>query len=243
MTHLIEVNNVSKVLSRRRVLDAVSFNVPKFSITGFIGPNGAGKTTLIRILTGLISFQGDVKLNRVPISNKTEALREVGAMVETPVFSLYMTGYQNLYALAMLDSSMSKQERKKRIAEVLELVGLTGREHHKVKGYSLGMKQRLGIAQALLNHPDLLILDEPTNGLDPMGIKEIRDIILKLNRERGVTIFVSSHLLGELEKICDHFIVIQEGKIVKQGSKESILIEGGTEHLEDAFLQLMFGGQ
>lgn len=242
MNDLIEVTNVSKILSRRRVLDAVSFNVPRQSITGFIGPNGAGKTTLIRILTGLISYQGIVKLNGISVSNKTEALRDVGAMVEAPVFSLYMTGYQNLYALSMLDDTMNKQQRKERIKEVLELVGLSGREHHKVKGYSLGMKQRLGIAQALLNHPDLLILDEPTNGLDPMGIKEIRDIILKLNRDQGVTIFVSSHLLGELEKICDHYIIIQEGKIVKQGSKERVLIEGGSDQLEDAFLQLMSGG-
>lgn len=242
MNDLIEVTNVSKMLSRRRVLDAVSFNVPKGSITGFIGPNGAGKTTMIRILTGLISYQGTAKLNGISVSNKKEALKSVGAMVEAPVFSLYMTGYQNLYALSMLDESMNKQQRKERIKEVLELVGLNGREHHKVKGYSLGMKQRLGIAQALLNHPDLLILDEPTNGLDPMGIKEVRDIILKLNREQGVTIFVSSHLLGELEKICDHYIIIQEGKIVKQGSKERILIEGGSDQLEDAFLQLMSGG-
>ncbi len=198
---------------------------------------------MIRILTGLISCSGTVKLSGIPIHDKTRALKNVGAMVEMPVFSSYMTGYQNLYALALLDSTMNQRTRRARIREVIALVGLQGREHNKVKGYSLGMKQRLGIAQALLNNPEILILDEPTNGLDPVVTKEIRDIILKLNRERGVTMLISSHLLGELEKLCDDFIIISRGRIVKQGSKDSILSAGGTGHLEDAFLHLMAGGE
>ncbi|WP_050607769.1 ABC transporter ATP-binding protein [Clostridium niameyense] len=242
MEKVMELSHVTKVLSKRKVLDDISFYVPKGSIMGFLGPNGAGKTTTIRVFTGLISCSGEVRINNISIKEKRHAVENIGAIVENPIFFNYMSGEKNLKALAILDN-IEKESINKRIEEVINIVGLKGREKDKVKNYSLGMKQRLGIAQALLNNPKLLILDEPTNGLDPIGIKELRDLILKLNKEKGITVFISSHLLDELQKICTDFIVINNGKIIKQGTKEEFLNYGLKDNLEETFINIMTGGK
>lgn len=235
----IVMENVSKTIKRKKLLSNVSFEVAGGEITGFIGPNGAGKTTTIKILTGLIRpSSGTAYVNGKDISKSLEGLKDMGAMVEYPIFYPYLTGEENLRVLGMIDN-LEKRKREERIKEVIELVNLKGREKDKIKEYSLGMKQRLGIAQALLKNPEILILDEPTNGLDPIGMKELRDIIVKINKEYKKTIFISSHLLDELQQICDNFIIINNGEILFEGTKQSLLKKG--EKLEDAFLNILRG--
>ncbi|MBU5226828.1 ABC transporter ATP-binding protein [Clostridium senegalense] len=239
MKKTIVMENVSKTIKRKKLLSNVSFEVAGGEITGFIGPNGAGKTTTIKILTGLIRpSSGTAYVNGKDISKSLEGLKDMGAMVEYPIFYPYLTGEENLRVLGMIDN-LEKRKREERIKEVIELVNLKGREKDKIKEYSLGMKQRLGIAQALLKNPEILILDEPTNGLDPIGMKELRDIIVKINKEYKKTIFISSHLLDELQQICDNFIIINNGEILFEGTKQSLLKKG--EKLEDAFLNILRG--
>ncbi|GAA0124997.1 ABC transporter ATP-binding protein [Clostridium sp. CTA-19] len=239
MKKTIVMENVSKTIKRKKLLSNVNFEVSSGEITGFIGPNGAGKTTTIKILTGLIRpSSGTAYVNGKDISKSLEGLKDMGAMVEYPIFYPYLTGEENLRVLGMIDN-LEKRKREERIKEVIELVNLKGREKDKIKEYSLGMKQRLGIAQALLKDPEILILDEPTNGLDPIGMKELRDIIVKINKEYKKTIFISSHLLDELQQICDNFIIINNGEILFEGTKQSLLKKG--EKLEDAFLNILRG--
>ncbi|WP_199870936.1 ABC transporter ATP-binding protein [Clostridium senegalense] len=239
MKKTIVMENVSKTIKRKKLLSNVSFEVMGGEITGFIGPNGAGKTTTIKILTGLIRpSSGTAYVNGKDISKSLEGLKDMGAIVEYPIFYSYLTGEENLRVLGMIDN-LEKRKREERIKEVIELVNLKGREKDKIKEYSLGMKQRLGIAQALLKDPEILILDEPTNGLDPLGMKELRDIIVKINKEYKKTIFISSHLLDELQQICDNFIIINNGEILFEGTKQSLLKKG--EKLEDAFLNILRG--
>ncbi|AKA68693.1 ABC transporter ATP-binding protein [Clostridium scatologenes] len=238
----IEVKNVTKKIGKRTILDGVSFDIYEGDICGFIGPNGAGKTTLIRVITNLISpTEGEVSVAGVNVNeNRKIALTKLGAIVEEPIFFSYMTGRQNLKNLAMINPDMSKEEQKEKVEEVLKIVDLEDRGDDKVKTYSLGMKQRLGIAQALLNNPEVVILDEPANGLDPIGMRDLRNLILKLREEKNITFFISSHLLDELQQICNRFIAINKGKIIWQGSKENLLKntgEGGR--LEDAFINLV----
>lgn len=240
----IEVKNVTKKIGKRTILDGVSFDIYEGDICGFIGPNGAGKTTLIRVITNLISpTEGEVSVAGVNVNeNRKIALTKLGAIVEEPIFFSYMTGRQNLKNLAMLNPDMSKEEQKEKVEEVLKIVDLEDRGDDNVKTYSLGMKQRLGIAQALLNNPEVVILDEPANGLDPIGMRDLRNLILKLREEKNITFFISSHLLDELQQMCNRFIAINKGKIIWQGSKENLLKntgEGGR--LEDAFINLVSG--
>ncbi|PPA87742.1 ABC transporter ATP-binding protein [Brevibacillus laterosporus] len=182
----IEVNHVHKVIGRRKIIDDISFEVLAGDICGFIGPNGAGKTTLIRMMTGLIKpTDGQILINGVEVTtNRERALMEIGAMVETPIFFEYMSGRKNLQNLARLNPDMSRKEQLHKVEQVLEIVGLktdkSDRGNDKVKTYSLGMKQRLGIAQSLLNNPRIIILDEPANGLDPMGMRELRELIVRI---------------------------------------------------------------
>lgn len=213
----------------------VSFQVEKGVVCGLLGPNGAGKTTLIRMLTGLIRpTEGELLIQQQSVvSNREVALQSVGAIVESPIFFPYMTGRDNLRNLALLHDSIPKSEINNRVAEVLELVGLSKGADEKVRTYSLGMKQRLGIAQSLLGNPDLLILDEPANGLDPMGMRELRELILTLKNQYQKTIFISSHLLDELQKVCDHIIMIRQGELVWQGKLDH------EQNLEDLFIELM----
>ncbi|MCQ4088040.1 ABC transporter ATP-binding protein [Saccharibacillus sp. JS10] len=237
---LVEIGNVTKKVRKRTLLKDVSFTVERGEICGLLGPNGAGKTTLIRAMTGLIRpDSGDLLISGRSVKREREiAVMNMGAIVESPIFFPYMTGRENLDNLALLHPNLpNRQARKRRIEEVLEIVHMDKRADEKVKTYSLGMKQRLGIAQALLGDPELLILDEPANGLDPMGIRELRELILKLKTKFGKTVLVSSHLLDELQKICDRIVVIREGELVFSGSQEEMIGTSGS--LEDAFVEMM----
>jgi ABC-2 type transport system ATP-binding protein len=194
-------------------VDNLSFEIRRGEIIGLLGPNGAGKTTTIRMMTGLIRMsQGDVLIHGHSIRKDFKrAISQIGAIIENPEFYPHMTGYDNLKQYLR----MSDGAGESRIAEVVELVGLQEAMDKRVKAYSLGMRQRLGIAQALLHSPKLLILDEPTNGLDPAGIREMRDYMRKIAEARGIAILISSHMLAEIEQICHRAVVIQNGKLVK----------------------------
>ncbi|MEB1807907.1 MAG: ABC transporter ATP-binding protein [Bacillaceae bacterium] len=209
---VLSVQNVSKVIKNKKIIDSVSFDVYPGEVFGFLGPNGAGKTTTIRMIVGLISIsEGDIYIKGNHISKEFEkAIAHTGAIVENPEMYSYLSGIENLRQYARMVDGVGEE----RIKEVIELVGLTDRIKDKVKTYSLGMRQRLGIAQALLHSPSLLILDEPTNGLDPAGIREIRDYLRRLAHEDGLAILVSSHLLSEMELMCDRIGIIQDGKMV-----------------------------
>ncbi|MGN7177318.1 ABC transporter ATP-binding protein [Cytobacillus sp. SAFR-174] len=212
MDTLVEIQEVTKVIKGRTIIDSVSFDVKKGEVFGFLGPNGAGKTTTIRMLVGLIGItSGDIKILGSSIKADFEkAVSHIGAIVENPEMYKFLSGYQNLIHYAR----MSKGVTKEKIDETVELVGLTERIHDKVRTYSLGMRQRLGLAQCLLHDPKILVLDEPTNGLDPAGIREIRDHLRMLARDREMAVIVSSHLLSEMEMMCDRIGIIQNGKLI-----------------------------
>ncbi|BDG44584.1 ABC transporter ATP-binding protein [Saccharococcus caldoxylosilyticus] len=212
MNPLLQLKNVRKDIGKKTIIHDLSLEVFPGEVFGFLGPNGAGKTTTIRMIVGLMGItSGEVLINGISIQKDFEkAIQHVGAIVENPEMYKFLTGYQNLLHYAR----MTKGVTKERIDEVVKLVGLEKRIHDKVKTYSLGMRQRLGLAQALLHRPSLLILDEPTNGLDPAGIREIRDYLRKLAKEEGLGIIVSSHLLSEMEMMCDRFAIIQHGRLV-----------------------------
>ena len=209
---VVQLKNVTKVFGKRTIIDHLTLDLPSAEVFGFLGPNGAGKTTTIRMMVGLMALtDGDVLIEGHSIRKDYEkAIRHVGAIVENPEMYKYLTGFQNLLHFSRMVPGITKQ----RIDEVVELVGLKSRIHDKVKTYSLGMRQRLGVAQAIMHKPSLLILDEPTNGLDPAGIRELRDYLRKLSREEGTTVFVSSHLLSEMELMCDRVAIIQAGKLI-----------------------------
>ncbi|MGA9288816.1 MAG: ABC transporter ATP-binding protein [Anaerobacillus sp.] len=209
---IVQIRDLTKVIGKKTIIDHLSFDVYPGEVFGFLGPNGAGKTTTIRMMVGLMKMtEGEVLIGGSNIKTEyEEAIVKVGAIVENPEMYKFLTGYQNLVHYSRMMKGISKE----RIEEVIQLVGLKPRIHDKVKGYSLGMRQRLGLAQALLHRPKLLILDEPTNGLDPAGIREIRQYLRTLAREENVAVIVSSHLLSEIELMCDRIGIIQAGKIV-----------------------------
>ncbi len=203
---------VTKKIGSKTLVSDLTLDIPSGQIFGFLGPNGAGKTTTIRMMVGLISIsRGDILICGRSIKDHfEEAVANVGAIVENPEMYKFLSGYQNLRQYARMVPGVTKQ----RIDEVVQLVGLGQRINDKVKTYSLGMRQRLGVAQALLHRPKLLILDEPTNGLDPQGIRELRDYLRRLCQEEGTTVFVSSHLLSEMELMCDSVAIIQNGRLI-----------------------------
>ena len=213
---MIELRNVIKKFGGRVAVDDLSFTVPRGEIYGLLGHNGAGKSTAIGMMLGQVwPTGGEVKICGHDVqSNRRAALMQVGAIFETPVFYDYLSGARNLEILSTYTAPTSKA----RIQEVVEWVGLTGREQSKVRTYSHGMRARLALAQALLPKPELLILDEPSDGLDPEGIHEMRQTILRLQRELGLTIFLSSHLLNEVEQLCTRIAVLQQGKKVFEGN-------------------------
>jgi ABC-2 type transport system ATP-binding protein len=223
MTAVIETKGLTKRFGERAAVDAVDLTVPAGVAFGFLGPNGAGKTTLIRTLVGLTRpSAGEVELLGLPQpAKRREALARVGAIVEEPKFHPHLTGRENLFVVAAARDKAAEG----RIASSLERVGLTHRADERVKTYSLGMRQRLGIARCLLADPALLILDEPMNGLDPAGILEMRHLIRAFVDE-GRTVFLSSHLLDEVEKTCDHIAIVDQGRIVVQGGVEEIAASG-----------------
>jgi ABC-2 type transport system ATP-binding protein len=209
---IVELKSVTKVIRGRTIIDDISFVVNKGEVFGFLGPNGAGKTTTIRMMVGLMGItSGDITIAGASIrKNFTEVVSHVGAIVENPEMYKFMSGYDNLVHFSRMTNGVEKEK----INEVARLVGLTERIHDKVKTYSLGMRQRLGLAQCLLHDPEVLILDEPTNGLDPAGIREIRDYLRLLAREKNMAVIVSSHLLSEMEMMCDRIGIIQNGRLV-----------------------------
>lgn len=210
---VLKCENLNKSFGKKKILKDVSFEISKGDILGFIGPNGSGKTTTIKLILGLNSINsGKVTINGFDIEKDFErAIQKVGAIVENPDMYMYLSGYENLKLIAKLYKGISKE----RIDEVVKLVKLEGRIKDKVSKYSLGMRQRLGIAQALLNHPNLLILDEPTNGLDPEGIKELRDLLKSLAKKENIAVLISSHNLAELENFCNKVCIIQNGKVIE----------------------------
>jgi ABC-2 type transport system ATP-binding protein len=251
---VIRTENLSFSYSKnKQALKNVNLNVPKGAIYGFLGPNGAGKSTTMQLLTGIlpnkennIAVFGDVLSKQIPT-----IFSKIGALVESPSLYLHLSATDNLRCITQL-----KEISETKIPEVLELVGLSKNAHEKVKQFSLGMKQRLAIAMTLLGEPELLLLDEPVNGLDPTGMSDIRELLIKLNKEKGITVFISSHLLSEIEKMCTHIGIINQGEIRFEGTIEelsnrqegcAVLVE--TSHLEkhiellkQAYSSLKVGG-
>lgn len=239
--NILKLENVSKKIKKNTVISNISFEVKKGDICGFVGPNGAGKTTLIRLITGLITpTKGKIYLNNYDVNKqRKEGLTNLGAIVESPIFFSYLTGEQVLLNLSLLNENISKETRKKTVEDALKTVDLYDRRKDKVSTYSLGMKQRLGIAQSLLNNPKIIILDEPANGLDPMGMVELRELIIRLNKEKEITFFISSHLLDELQKICEKLVIIKEGTLVWSGNTKDLINEYNNNNLEEIFVNLM----
>ena len=219
---IVQFKHITKKINKKILIDDISFDVYAGEVFGFLGPNGAGKTTTIRMLFGLISItKGEILINGYSIKGDYEkAIVHVGGIIENPEMYKYLSGYQNLAQYAR----MYKTTTKARIHEVIELVGLNKRAHDKVKTYSLGMRQRLGLAQALLHKPSLIVLDEPTNGLDPAGIHELRDHLRMLAKKEAIAILVSSHLLTEMELMCDRIGIIQDGKLIAIQTVNDLLL-------------------
>jgi ABC-2 type transport system ATP-binding protein len=218
---ILTLERVSKKIGSRWIVENLNMTVNPGEVYGFLGPNGAGKTTTIRMIVGLIRpTQGTVKIDGYDVGrDRAQALAKVGTIVENPETYKYLTGRQNLVHYGRLAGI---PDRDKRIDEVVEIVGLADRLGDKVRNYSLGMRQRLGLAQALLARPRLLVLDEPTNGLDPAGMREFRELMRRFAGE-GISVFVSSHLLSELQLMCDRVAIIQSGRIIAQEHMESLV--------------------
>ncbi|MFZ3590584.1 ABC transporter ATP-binding protein [Bacillus sp. DJP31] len=229
MKTVLKVEGLTKVIKGKTLVDHISFDVMEGEVFGFLGPNGAGKTTTIRMLVGLISpTSGAISIADQDIKvHFKQAMKHVGCIVENPELYGYLSGWENLIQF----SRMIGLKDEKRVDEIVKLVNLDERIHDKVKTYSLGMKQRLGIAQALLSDPKLLILDEPTNGLDPAGIRELREFIHMLVKKQNMSVFISSHLLSEIEMICDRVGIIHKGKMLRVSTVKDLVNEE-TERVE-----------
>lgn len=241
---MIEIQNLSFAYnSRETIIHDVSLHVKKGSIYGFLGPNGSGKTTIIRLILNLLKHKtGTIRIDGNEVDRNSSAIfSRIGSMIESPSLYNHLSGLENMKIFALYYNVPAT-----RITEVLETVGLTDAANKTVKRYSLGMKQRLGIAICLLHDPDLLILDEPLNGLDPQGIAEMRNLFFKLSHEDGKTIFISSHLLSEIESTCDHIGIISKGKLLFNGQIAELKNNQGgnlnykleTDDLEKAKVQL-----
>ncbi len=222
--YILQTRQLGKRYGKRWAVKNLNLEVQRGDVFGFLGPNGAGKSTTIRMILSLIKpTMGETELFGYSLkSRRSDALRLVGGIVEKPDFYLYLSAYKNLEIIGALSGGAER----KRILEVLDLVGLTRRATDRVKTYSHGMKQRLGIAQALLSDPELVILDEPTNGLDPQGMKEVRDLIMHLSHDQKKTIILSSHLLNEIELVANRMVIINNGESVVQGDVSRLLDEG-----------------
>lgn len=226
----VSVRHVSFSYSSRLILKDMDFDFYPGEIFGFLGPNGSGKTTTIKLILGLLPItSGKITVCGCDVKTQFEAaMANVGGIVENPEMYSYLTGRQNLEIFRRMFDSVPKEK----IGELAELVGLADRIDDKISKYSLGMRQRLGIAQALLGDPKVLVLDEPTNGLDPAGIKDLRELLIKLSRESGVAVFVSSHQLAELDLMCDRVAVINSGRILRVLTMEEIRNPSGTGEIE-----------
>jgi len=219
MENIIEIDMLNYHFGSQQVINNLSLKVPKYSVYGFLGPNGAGKSTTIKLILGLLkSDEENIRVFGVNInSNRLEILKKVGNLIESPTLYQHLSAYENLSYLNCIFKL-----NKSRIEEVLKLVGLWENRHKKAKQFSMGMKQRLGIAMAIFHNPELIILDEPVNGLDPMGVFEIRKLLEKL-ASQGKTIFLSSHILSEMEKLCTHIGIINKGKMIYQGKTKDLM--------------------
>ncbi len=218
---ILSIENLTKNFKDFKAVDNLNLNVYKGDIYGFLGPNGAGKSTTLRTVLGLITpSKGKIHFNNKLIDRTNRGyLNEIGSLIERPDFYKNLSAYDNLNILF----KMSKMKDKNRINEVLNEVGLFEKKNQKVGGYSQGMKQRLGIAQAILHHPQLIILDEPSNGLDPQGQADMRDLIVKINKEFGITVIISSHILAEIERISNRMIVINKGQKIVEGKVQELM--------------------
>ncbi len=227
---VLEIRNLSKTLGNREILHHISFDTLGGEVFGFLGPNGAGKTTTIKIIAGLLSIDaGEIRICGHDLATDFEAaMREVGGIVENPEFYGYLSGYENLRQYAAMREGITEE----RIREMVALVGLENRIRDKVSKYSLGMRQRLGVAQAMMHRPKLLILDEPTNGLDPAAIKSLRDILRNLAHDEGVSVMVSSHLMSEMEMMCDRVGIIVNGRLESVHSMEELTAVGADQTVE-----------
>ena len=217
----LSVRHLRKTIGRKEIIKGLNFELKKGEVFGFLGPNGAGKTTTIRMLTGLIRpTDGTISICGYDVRKEfTKAMQYLGCIVENPELYPFLSGWDNLVHFANMLPSVTEEK----IKETVAFVGLDKRIHDKVKTYSLGMRQRLGIAQALLNSPKVLILDEPTNGLDPAGIREMREFIRNLAEKEGLSVLVSSHLLGEIQQLCDRVAIMLDGEIIRVDSVENLL--------------------
>ena len=239
-TPVLQIRHLDKTLGNRRILKDVSFETYSGEVFGFLGPNGAGKTTTIKIAVGLLMLdEGDIRIAGYDLKRQFEqAMALVGGIVENPEFYGYLSGYENLKLYARVHEGVTEE----RIREVVHLVGLDLRIGEKVSKYSLGMRQRLGVAQAILHRPRLLVLDEPTNGLDPAGTKALRDIIRRLAHEEGISVLVSSHLMSEMEMMCDRVGIITDGVLQSVKSIEEMVSATAPDfvtyllHVNDALL-------
>ncbi len=227
MPTLIDIEHISKHFGEIKSVDDLSFSVNEGEVYGFLGQNGAGKSTTIRILLSLIKpTSGKIKLFGMDLmKHRSRILRQVGAIIEKPDLYGYLTALQNIQMMAKLSGV---QVPESRLMQQLERVGISDRAHSKVRAFSQGMKQRLGIACALVHDPKLVVLDEPTNGLDPQGIADMRNLIMHLSREEGKTIFVSSHLLSEIEIIADSMLIIDKGRKMAEGKVSQLLNPADT---------------
>ena len=239
MTYIIETKNLTKGTDNHIRVKNIALKVPKGCVYGFLGPNGAGKTTTLKLLLGLlkptegtISFFGEQMTDK----NRLSILKNTGSLIESPSYYGHLTGLENMQIIAKLKNTPATE-----IEQVLDTVRLLEQRDKKVKQYSLGMKQRLGIAMALLGNPRILILDEPTNGLDPAGIQEIREFIKNLPLTRQMTVIVSSHLLNEVEQMADMVGIINHGELIFQGTMQELEAKG--DGLEDVFLKLTGGAE
>ena len=239
MGSILKIENLKKEYNKKIILNNINLNVKEGRIYGFLGPNGAGKSTTIRIILGLIKeYNGDIKIFNCNLSkNRIEILERIGALVESPEYYEHLSAYDNLKVWAIM-----KNVALSIIDEVLNIVNLYNNKDKKVKNFSLGMKQRLGIAQALINNPDFLILDEPTNGLDPMGIREIRNLIVSLSKKHNKTILISSHLLSEVERMVDDVGIINNGNLLYEGALDKLKEKyNSLTTLEEIFIKLVEG--
>ena len=227
---LLKISHLNKTIGKRQILHDISFEAYAGEVFGFLGPNGAGKTTTIKIAVGLLSLDdGEISINGIDIKKNFEkAMANVGGIVENPEMYKYLTGMENLRQYARMRGNIDQ----KRIDEVVKLVKLSNRINEKVSKYSLGMRQRLGVAQALLHHPKVLILDEPTNGLDPAGIKELRDILKTTAHQEQICVIVSSHLMSEMELMCDRVGIIANGKMLGVHTLEEMISANNSDFVE-----------
>ena len=226
---IMEIKNVTKYFGNKKIIDNISLYVNEGEIYGFLGPNGAGKTTTIKMALGLLSIdEGTIEINGYDIKKNFEkAMESIGGIVENPDMYGYLTGRENLKLYARI-----RNIGNDRIDEVIKLVDMEKAADMKVSKYSLGMKQRMGLALTLLHKPKILILDEPTNGLDPVGIKSLREILKKISKEEKTAVFVSSHIIAEMQTMCDKIAMIQNGKIIKVSDIDSLLAKDKDGKIE-----------